>query len=1450
MGDNFAARMNDKIIHTSVFADIASIVFEGAVYAAAGAVVAATAVAAAPLLAGAGMATAATAATALGGSCVASGMVAGMMIGAAGLRDSLSKGCDQLANAIFPPSPSGVISSGSTNVLTNGLAAARAAGRLATETEKAAQDEARKEKEKEEEKKEKSLWDYAAMVLNSGTAILSQLADPVVDGPSSAIVESEVDKVACEKHSPEEYLAEGSSTVAINDLPAVRGKDRTTCGATVSTEVSPNVIIGGPPLVVRPIKSGKLPGLELVVMALSLLKGNPKKLFKQLPCMLAMAGGGMLASKLGDAIHAAFNPVHAATGAKVLADEDDRDFSLPARFPLVWQRVYNSRNQHEGMFGRGWRTEFETFITTESGQYCFHDLSGRELRFVPPAPGVQDFYADEGLIIARGEQGQVVVADADGSVWRLYIPMAQKPGVLQLVSLSDEYGNGLMLTYDDSGRLAGLNDTEETLTVSLHYEDSRHPERVTRITEREHQDEQGTTHEHVLAHYRYDANSCLIGVVDACGRTRRSFEWTADALMSAHQLPGGLRCEYRWKKLDDWRVVEQSTSAGEHNVLDYDLDARLTIVTTEQGYTRHHYWNGDFQPVRYTDEAGNDWYYDWNSLGLLAESRDPDGSCWRYCYDAAGNLTEEYDPLGRVTLTSWLEDRALPACVKLPGGGLYRYDYDECHGLTEMAAPEGKREKLERDAFGQITAVRDGSGAVLQRFSFNRRGQITEAWDCSGNKTGYHYDARYRLEEILDATGERWRRKYDATGNVLEISGAEGWHERVDYNERGLPVRHRAADGMETRYGYDDTGWLTSRRNPRGGVVSRRRDSRGRLVELCNENGERWRFVPGPNGRLLEERGFDGALTRFAYDVCDRVVSRTFLADTPSALTWQAKYDAAGQMTALNTPDIERVYQYTVDGALSSAEEIHQDGSRDHLKFDYDGAGRLKAESGINGRVGYQYDEHDNRTVTELPDGRKLRSHYYGSGHLLQIALDSQILSEFNRDALHREVKRTQGALFSLRRYDRLGRMAEISVLRENSPLRAEREWRQQYDMRHNLVENREMTDPWRVRHYRYDETDNLLEARQGVISPEHFHCDPAGNIGESDAAVRHNRVTAFRNVRYQYDDYGRVKERVLAGEIQTLEYDTFHRLVKVTCRSPQKRKPDRDIRYRYDALGRRTEKRVESYPPGTLRGLDAPEVSETRFVWEGLRLLSETQDGRTRLYVYEDQSSYTPLVRVDGQGPNSRYRWYHCQPNGMPERLSDEKGDICWESVTSAWGRTECESGDEEENLRFQGQYLDRETGLHYNLFRYYDPECGRFTQPDPIGLNGGINLYSYGPNPLNWIDPLGLKCWSAARKDFWIREARTNPHRYSRNNLERMIEGKAPKMTVEVFNHKKQAFETKDVSMEVHHRSLPQRGRSPKANEQWNLERATPWGHEAMDPYRHTGYDLIRIITGVNSW
>ena len=66
---------------------------------------------------------------------------------------------------------------------------------------------------------------------------------------------------------------------------------------------------------------------------------------------------------------------------------------------------------------------------------------------------------------------------------------------------------------------------------------------------------------------------------------------------------------------------------------------------------------------------------------------------------------------------------------------------------------------------------------------------------------------------------------------------------------------------------------------------------------------------------------------------------------------------------------------------------------------------------------------------------------------------------------------------------------------------------------------------------------------------------------------------------------------------------------------------------------------------------------------------------------------------------------------------------------------------------FRFQGQYYDEESGLHYNRFRYYDPEIGRFVSQDPIGLWGGDNLYTYVDTPTGWIDPWGLQPTNSGR-------------------------------------------------------------------------------------------------------
>ncbi|WP_313296920.1 RHS repeat-associated core domain-containing protein [Diaphorobacter sp.] len=125
-----------------------------------------------------------------------------------------------------------------------------------------------------------------------------------------------------------------------------------------------------------------------------------------------------------------------------------------------------------------------------------------------------------------------------------------------------------------------------------------------------------------------------------------------------------------------------------------------------------------------------------------------------------------------------------------------------------------------------------------------------------------------------------------------------------------------------------------------------------------------------------------------------------------------------------------------------------------------------------------------------------------------------------------------------------------------------------------------------------------------------------------------------------------------------------------------------------------------------------------------------------------------------------------------MPQELSNAQGQLVWQASYKTWGATVAEeweiqslsgqnvhpldqgdvptpAGDSQQNLRFQGQYLDRETGLHYNTFRYYDADVGRFICPDPIGLLGGVNLGSYSPNPVSWIDPWGLAKCGTQRKN-----------------------------------------------------------------------------------------------------
>ena len=270
-----------------------------------------------------------------------------------------------------------------------------------------------------------------------------------------------------------------------------------------------------------------------------------------------------------------------------------------------------------------------------------------------------------------------------------------------------------------------------------------------------------------------------------------------------------------------------------------------------------------------------------------------------------------------------------------------------------------------------------------------------------------------------------------------------------------------------------------------------------------------------------------------------------------------------------------------------------------------------------------------------------------------------------------------------------------------------------------------------------YDAAGPMTQSLQPE-GEERFWYDAAHNRTTPELQpVWNNLLKRLDGVSREYDGFGRmtVRQDTQRGVMQRFSYDDWHRISRVVI--------DGDAEftkgeYRYDALGRRTEKQVWR------RHARKPE--RTQYAWSGLQMVGETSDrdpDAVVQYIYTE-NSYEPLARVDSHGEHADIFWYHTELNGLPDSVTDSNGDTVWRGASTAWGRSLRESTpvnwDTPQNLRFQGQYLDRETGLHYNTFRYYDPAGGCYTQMDPIGLLGGLNTYTYVVDPLGWVDPLGL--------------------------------------------------------------------------------------------------------------
>ncbi len=419
----------------------------------------------------------------------------------------------------------------------------------------------------------------------------------------------------------------------------------------------------------------------------------------------------------------------------------------------------------------------------------------------------------------------------------------------------------------------------------------------------------------------------------------------------------------------------------------------------------------------------------------------------------------------------------------------------------------------------------------------------------------------------------------------------------------------------------------------------------------------------------------------------------------------------------------------------------------------------------------YEYDELGHLVKTIRPDGQQQTNLSYGSGHIYGIAFNQQDVVSFQRDDLHRETVRfLANGLVQTKHYNDVGLLIsqQIEPEQESSDrLRYQAHRHYQYDKNYLLtqVEDSRLGQL----NYQYDPIGRLIST-QSQHKNESFKFDPAGNLVDPINQTTHaknNLIKQYQGKHYQYDVQGNVIETTQNGKVLKLTWDNHNRLIQSNLNG-------KVTQYGYDVFGRRLYKK-SSNQDLTLFGWDGDLM-----IWESGQNLDKPENSYTKHYVYEPDS-FVPLMQAGYQGfiqlietpdyseylnkPYSVYKdpiwssdtrknrvdleqtvFYHCDQVGTPQTLSNAAGECVWEITQDTWGTAleiqmlNKDNPFEQSNLRFQGQYYDNETGLHYNRYRYYEPYSARYMSKDPIGLEGGLNLRDYVKNPSQWVDPLGL--------------------------------------------------------------------------------------------------------------